>query len=463
MIFGRGVGGVGLYDGHVSDLKRKLAVCTAANADKASFYDGREKLEDLGISLPPALTSLPVVVGWPSAAVDVLEERLDFEGWSDPALDDVYRENDLDVLSSMVHIDALIYGTAFVVVSGGGDSQVEIDAVSPFEMVADRDPRTGRITRAAQFITDDNKRLRCVLYLPDRTVWLGANNGVWRVEDEVVHNMGTTQVVQFVNRPRASKMGGRSEITPMIRYCTQAGLRTLAGAEVAREFYAVPQRWMMGAPESFFLDDDGNPRGAWDAMAGKILAMEADPDTGDKPQVGQFTAYGMAPFFEQLRTYAQLVSAEASIPPSYLGFVSDNPASADAIRATENRLVKKAERRQSAFGKSWTEVARLVVKGNPGIESSLRSGVGSIRPMWRDAATPTLAATTDAVIKEISAGVAPARGEYIQKRLGLNMFEREMLARDWAKASSQSLVEQLRNSQADGSAEVAATLANKRS
>lgn len=454
------------YSRDVGELSRKLSVYASANASKARFYDGQERLEDLGISLPPALSNLPVVVGWPAAAVDVLEERLDFEGWSDPALDQVYRENDLDVVASMVHIDALIFGTGFAVVSGGSGAEnggrVEVTAVSPFEMVADRDARTGRIIRAGQFITDPDGTRRCVLYLPDRTVWLSHRRGRWSVDDEFAHLMGEAQVVQFVNRPRASKMGGRSEITPTIRYCTQAALRTLAGAEVAREFYAVPQRWMMGAPESFFLDEDGNPRGAWDAMAGKILAVEADPSSGSTPQVGQFTAYGMSPFFEQLRAYAQIVSAEASIPPSYLGFVSDNPASADGIRMSENRLVKKAERRQSAFGKAWTDIARLVSRASRDVEVSLRQDVAAVRPMWRDAATPTLAATTDAVIKEIAAGVAPARGEYVQNRLGLNMFEKEMLSRDWAKASATSIVDQLRQAKSEEGQRQAGELAARR-
>src|SRR5699024_7811864 len=113
---------------------------------------------------------------------------------------------------------------------------------------------------------------------------------------------------------------------------TDMALRTLVGAEVAREFYAVPQRYMMGAPESFFLDDDGNPRGAWDAMMGKILAIERDEETGDIPTVGSFTAHSTSPFFEQLRNLSQLLASETSIPPTYLGFVTDNPSSADAIR-----------------------------------------------------------------------------------------------------------------------------------
>ena len=128
-------------------------------------------------------------------------------------------------------------------------------------------------------------------------MWLYEQSGEWYVDRVDDHELGRVPVAQFVNRPRASKTNGRSEITPAVRSLTDSAMRTLVGAEVAREFYAVPQRYLMGAPESFFLDEDGNPRGAWDAMMGKILAIERDEETGDVPNVGSFAANSMSPFF----------------------------------------------------------------------------------------------------------------------------------------------------------------------
>ena len=68
-------------------------------------------------------------------------------------------------------------------------------------------------------------------------------------------------------------------------------------------------------------------------MAGKILAVSADPETGDVPTVGSFAANSMTPFFEQIRNLAQMLSSETAIPPMYLGFATDQASSADAIRA----------------------------------------------------------------------------------------------------------------------------------
>lgn len=425
--------------GAVTALLTKLSSYAYENARKARYYDGTYRLKDLGISLPPNMRGIESVIGWPAAAVDVLEERLDFEGWSDEALADVYMSNDLDVRSSMAHADALIFGTSYITVTTGFDDEpdVVVSVASPREMVAERD-RFNRVTRAAQFLTDEDEKLvGAVLFEPDRTSWLELVGNRWVVSREDVHNLGRVPVVQLINRPRASKTGGRSEITPAVMGYTDSALRTLVGAEVAREFYAVPQRYMMGAPESFFLDENGNPRGAWDAMMGKILAVEADED-GNTPTVGAFAANSMSPFFEQIRNLAQLLASETAIPQNYLGFDTTNPASADAIRMAENRLVKRAERRQSMFGKAWTEVARLVLMVRDGRRfADLTPDELAIRALWRDAATPTKSAAVDQVVKLNSIGVP--FGEFTMKYLGLSSTDKDQLRKDLAKSTTGAL------------------------
>ena len=429
----------------VARLRTRFAQYQGANWEKQNYYDAKSRIKDLGISLPPQLRSIDTVMGWAGTVVDVLEERLDFEGWSEPFIDDVYRANDLDVEAPLAHADALIYGVSYATVTAGGvgDPDVLVDIVPPTQMVGVRNNRSRTLSEAVQFIdsTDDgvSNMDRAVLFRPDETVWLVDDNG-WQIERVDEHRLGRVQAVQFVNRMRASKLGGRSEITPAVISYTDAALRTLVGAEVAREFYAAPQRYMMGAPESFFLDEDGNPRSGWDAMLGKVLAVERDPDTGEIPNVGTFPAYSMSPFFEQVRHYSQLLAAETSIPPTYLGFVTDNPSSADAIRMSENRLVKRAERRQSMFGKAWTEVGRLALMVRDGRSfDSLTDDELGMRPMWRDASTPTKAAAMDRVQKGIASGTFAPRGEFTMNELGLSPQDKALLRRDWAADTAGAL------------------------
>lgn len=446
----------------VTRLEKRFSSYQGANAEKASLYDGKYRMRDLGISLPPGLP-VDAVVGWPGTVVDVLEERLSFEGWSDDSLQPVYQQNDLDVKAPMAHLDGLLYGTAFATVTKGGAGEPDpvISIVSPREMVVSRDTRSGLVSEACRFVwSEAGDLVSAVLYRPNETVWLRNSRG-WTVEDVDEHRLNRVPVAQLVNKPRASKVGGRSEITPAVRGYTHMALRTLVGAEVAREFYSVPQRWMMGAPESFFLDENGEPRGAWDAMMGKIMAVERDEETGEVPQVGSFAAHSMSPFFEQIRNLSQLLSAETSIPPTYLGFVTDNPSSADAIRMAENRLVKRAEQRQAMFGKAWTEVARLslMIRDGRGFEQ-LTSEELAIRPLWRDAATPTKAAATDQATKLVSIGFPV--GDYIEKMLGLSATDKEMLERDRATSMREVLMQSIRERAAGPGDPVAAELAGQR-
>jgi hypothetical protein len=60
-------------------LYRKLQKHDPKNYVLQRYYEGRNKLKDLRISIPPQLTAVETVVGWAGTTVDVLEERLDLE------------------------------------------------------------------------------------------------------------------------------------------------------------------------------------------------------------------------------------------------------------------------------------------------------------------------------------------------------------------------------------------------
>lgn len=435
----------------VDGMIRKLATVQAQNLVKSNYYYGKQRIKDLGLSIPPHLTSLDISVGWPGTAVDVLEERIDFEGWNDAGngngLDEVFADNDLDVDQNLAHIDALVYGTSFAAVSTGNDGEPNplVTIESPKTMTVERDPRSRRVSRAISVARDEMGEVSgAVLFLPDSNISLIRRDYGWEIESVDEHRLGRVTVAQFINRPQSGPGNGRSEITQTVRAYTDMALRTVLGAEVAREFYAVPQRYLMGAPEAFFYNADGSERAAWDAMRGKILALplneDAVPGEG-KPTAGSFPAYAMDPFFNQIRSLGQMLAAESAIPPTYLGLATDQVASADAIRAMESRLVKRAERRQAQFGRAWTEVARLAVMVRDGKSyDQLAPELRRVRPQWRDASTPTRAATADEVVKLISAGVLTPDGDATYRRLGMTDQEVATLKADKAKDVSRTLI-----------------------
>ena len=98
------------------------------------YYEGSSRVRDLGVAIPPELQRVQTVVSWPGIAVDALEERLDWLGWTNGdgyGLDGVYAANRLATASCDVHLDALIFGLSFVAVIPQDDGSVLVRPQSP--------------------------------------------------------------------------------------------------------------------------------------------------------------------------------------------------------------------------------------------------------------------------------------------------------------------------------------------
>jgi len=426
----------------INQLEKKLQAHQPKNLELENYFEGKNRLKDMNISIPPQLRGVEAVVGWPGTTISILEERLDFEGYIGAdtlGLNEIYRANDLDVEASLGHIDSLIYGTSFIVIGKGRDGEPDplITIESPKRMTGIYDLRIRRLSSAMAINRDDKGRpVTGTLYLPDETIWLEWNNGRPEDVERDFHNLGRVPVVFLSNNPRSGDPYGRSEITRAVRSYTNSAMRTILGAEVAREFYSAPQRYVMGADEDMFVDSDGNPLNKWDVTLGRLLALPLNEE-GQAPTVGQFAANSTAPYFEQIRALSQLLAAETAIPPTYLGFQTDNPASADAIRQMESRLVKKAERRQKQFGRGWMEVARLALLFRDG---NVPAEMEDVRPLWRDPSTPTRAAAADEAVKLIAAGVLTPDSEVTYNRIGLSETDKKVVRDEKAQVSTLDLL-----------------------
>jgi hypothetical protein len=431
--------------GLIQHLVTKLSLHHRSNEVKEQYYEGKQRLKDLNISIPPSLKLIRSVVGWAGTAVDVLEERLDFEGYINDnyGLNEIYQMNELDLESGLGHKDALVYGTGFVFVGKGREGEPDplITIESPKKATAIYDMRSRRIEAALLVNSDDIGEITAgSLYLPNETIYFERYHTTFIETGRNIHNLGRVPVSPLINNPRSGDPYGRSEITRAVRSYTDSAMRTLLGAEVAREFYSSPQRYIMGAKEDMFLDADGNKLNPWSVIQGRVLGVPYNDDDGVLPTVGQFSANSPAPYFEQIRAYAQLIAAETAIPASYLGYQTDNPASADAIRQMEARLVKRAERRQKQFGRTWAEVARLALLVRDG---EVPADMMNVRPIWRDASTPTRAAAADEAVKLIAAGVLTPDSEVTYNRIGLTESDKQVLKAEKDRAQANTLVQNI--------------------
>jgi hypothetical protein len=413
-----------------------------------AYFNGEQMIRDLGISIPPQLKGLHTVIGWPRVGVESLEERLDLEAfrWADGSdsseLTEIADANDLFDESSLAHLDALVYGREYLAGGSGEDDGPPLISVeSPLDMTLMWDARLRMGTSALRECAADSyveagpEERMLVLYLPDQTVMcLPSSSGGWQVVDRDMHGLGVVPVVRLANRQRTADRVGKSEITADVMSITDAACRRLMGIEVQAEFFGAPQRYILGASESAFQDAEGNAKSAWETYIGRVLALERDED-GNVPDVGQFAAHDPSGQTKIVDLYARIMSSQFGLPPHMLGYTTDNPASADAIRSTEAKLVKRSERRIRRFGRAWQDAMRLALwirHGEPPDKSR------RIETVWRNPATPTIAAQTDATVKMVQAGILPADSDVTLEMAGLTENQRQRVRADRQRAAGRA-------------------------
>jgi hypothetical protein len=428
-----------------AECRKQLLGVQKVNIERMKLYEGSNKVRHLDIAVPPGpLQDLTVVAGWGGSAIDMLNEKLGWDEWVSAdgdlmGLDEVFEDNQLEDVIDKATTDALVCGTGFVIVGSGDPDNLEpevlVTAASPTDCTILWDYRARRPKAALDRTVDDRGRVIAeTLYLPGETITLvrDGQSGL-KIEGRDEHGMPRIPVTRMPNRGRTSRPWGRSELTPAVRYLNDAAVRTMLGMEINREFYTTPQRWLMGADMSMFEDDDGNPVSTWQSVIGKMLAAPRprviNPDTeeeewGDLPTVGQFTPSPPTPYIDQVRFYSQEFGREIGVPSNYLGFHTENPASADAIRAAAERLISRTRRRTRGLTPPWREVAANIIMVRDGASAldKVRDKLRAITPNWMDPSNTTPTAATDEAVK-LSSGpepIIPPDSRVLLERIGLD-------------------------------------------
>lgn len=391
------------------------------------YYTGKQPLAFMSpeVQLQVGNRVTPVAINWPRVIVGSIEERLDVEGFRlaqdspvDDTLWDIWQANDLDEWSQLAHIDALVYGRAFVSVWAGDVPEIPRIAVeSARQMAVAYKPGTRQVVAALKLWREDANGVevdstdwpngvtqmdRAVLMLPDTIghYWhtaapgSGWMPGDWTLTETQDNPLGEVPVVPLVNRPRLTDLTGESELSDVLPLADAIN-KLATDMMVSSEFHAEPRRYATGLQV---------PRDAAQKTRLQVeVQKEWDEATKGKTWIagpgvtfGQFQEAGLSNFIGAIQMLTGQVAAIAGLPPHYLGVNADNPASADAIRSAESSLVKKAQRKMRAFGGSWERVMRLALRVR---DDNLPDGVAGMETVWRDPSTPTPAQKADAAVK----------------------------------------------------------------
>ncbi|ASZ75445.1 portal protein [Mycobacterium phage Kimona] len=415
-------------------------------ADNTAYYESERRPDAIGIAVPPEMRRLLAHVGYPRLYINALADRLELEGFriagkteADEELWSWWQANDLDVESTLGHVDALVHGRSFVTISKP-DPKVDINVdpnvplirvEPPTNLHANIDPRTRQVKDAIRAIYDDqgSEVISCTVYLPDQTVIYDKVEGEWQQVSNIRHGLGLVPVVPIPNRNRLSDLYGTSEITPELRSVTDAAARTLMLMQSTAELMGVPLRLLFGVTrrELGIPDDDPDapvtPRQAFEAYYARILGFEAA-----EGKAYQFDAAELRNFVDALDALDKKAAAYTGLPPQYLSFSSDNPASAEAIRSSESRLVMNAERKARIFGGAWEQVMRVAYKVMKG--SEIPAEYYRMESIWRDPSTPTYAAKADAAVKLYGQGMGVIPKERARIDMGYSVEERRQM-REW--------------------------------
>ncbi|KUI16153.1 hypothetical protein AU191_01055 [Mycolicibacterium acapulense] len=411
-------------------LLQRLGEPLARYSDLDRYYTGTQPLAFLSPEAKIALGNRFGVMASniPRLAVTALAERLRITGFSgDPELWTDWIRCDCDQTSAVAHREALLLGDSYVIVWADRFGRPNVTVESAKQVAVLTDPGTREIVAGIKRWEDlTGKTTEAVLYLPDRIVrlrsqQLGAVTAQgFNVVDEIANPLGVVPVVNLRNTDRIVGDWGFSEVDDL-KPLVDALNKSLADMMVTSETCARPRRWASGIEltEEPVVDDEGNPVLDED---GQPVVTEVNPipeghramiSENDQAKFGQLQAADLAGYEASVKVLLGQIMAVSTLPAHYVGVFTDNPASADALRAAEASLTARAEARQASFGRSWEQVARLMIAVRDGRDPNMIDG---IRVHWADAATRSVAQEADAVVKLYQADLLPA--SYALTKLG---------------------------------------------
>nr|DAU93280.1 MAG TPA: PORTAL PROTEIN [Caudoviricetes sp.] len=304
-----------------------------------------------GITIPANIrVKYQAVLGWVAKGVDSLADRLIFREFAndDFNVTAIFNRNNPDIFFDSAILAALIGSCCFIYISKGEDDEVRLQVIESSNATGVIDPITGLLVEGyAVLARDDYNRPTLEAYFePNATHFIPKNGDPYSVTNET----GIPLLVPVIHRPDSVRPFGRSRITRAGIYHQKYAKRTLERADITAEFYSWPQKYILG------LDPDAEPMEKWKATISSLLTISSS-DKGEKPSVGQFTTASMSPFTEQLRNAATGFAGEMGLTLDDLGFVSDNPSSADAIKTSHENLRLAGRKAQRSLGTGLLNVA----------------------------------------------------------------------------------------------------------
>lgn len=337
----------------INYLRKKLAKYQPRIETRYSQYDMAHRDIDPGITIPPRLRyQYKATLGWCTKAVDSLADRLIFREFENDnfSINQIFQMNNPDTFFDSAILSALISSCCFVYISMGETGTPRLQIIEGNQATGIIDPITGLLNEGYAVLRESDREEEKLEahFLPGQTNYYLGGKLVKTYKNSAPYPL----LVPIIHRPDAVRPFGRSRITRSAMYYQRYAKRTLERADITAEFYSFPQKYVVGT------SPDSEPMDKWKATVTSLLEFTKDEE-GSSPTLGQFTTSSMSPFTEQLRTAAAGFAGETGLTLDDLGFVSDNPSSSEAIKASHETLRVMAKKAQRNFSSGFLNVGYL--------------------------------------------------------------------------------------------------------
>ena len=429
-----------------AELVRKLVAIwrqkLTRNQLRDRYYLSHVKTKDLGVAIAPEMRGkIKARIDWPAKAVDYLAARSQFDGFTTSdsmrtqELMQIARANHLKLLYRKAVTSELKHCCAALTVTAGDNGPV----ISAYPMTACalmwddalKEVKAGLVVAESKKAPGSNVRKPTMYKLFTRdalvTIRCVGMGQVW-IANYAYHSMGRPLIEPMAYRPTLERPFGRSRITRTVMSLTDDAQREKERSEIAAEFAAYPQKYLLGTDRTTIPKDS-----RYAAYIGAIL--EVTKGEGDTvPTFGQLSQLSMQPHIDYMRSLAAQFSGATNVPLSALGVVSDNPSSAEAIYAAKEDLVIDAQALNADNGRALVNIAMmaLAIQDNSDFNTVRNSGV-AIEARFKNPAMPSVVSQSDAMVKQISVLPWLAESDVALEELGYNEEQIQRLHADRAR------------------------------
>lgn len=427
------------------------------NFERLVYLDGKNKLKDLAVAIPPSLVDrLEVVSGWAEKAVTepanrtVFDGMLSSDGSDDPLgiAEELYRnrfqsEFPQAVKSSMAQSCAFLSVTPGDVTAGEPAAMMMFHSALHATGLWDRRSRSLSAGLIINGSDDGGVPTRITLMLPDETLVVvrGVNNA-WYLEQSIPNLLDHVGLHLLPLAPDLDRPFGRARIDRRVMSMVDRAVRGGSRLDVHSELFSAMKLILLGAGESAFKDQSGNTIPMWQWTMSRLNTMGRDEE-GELPKLEQVRAESPEPHIAGLRQLASEFSGHTGVPLGSLGIAQDNPESADAKNVAREDIVFLVEQQHTYYGDAVLRASADVATLKRGVAPSVRDLL-DIELLWRRPDRATRAADADAGSKQVqTAGLAGTPTG--MRMVGMSRHEINQGVADLRRATVSGLLERLGN------------------